>query len=1396
MQTKTSQKSQQQQQQRISGNFLPTPATVETTVRSFYPTPRPSPKPSQSSVTHQVTQHIHVSPGVTVSQLKPHQITINLPPPDIQRIVQNPSPLLPSQSRVIVTAKASVSDESGRPLNTTQLVTLPLPTIPASYDDYKEGDESFDPFYRDVPKIRKNRQDTREEMGVSRGKRSLEQPYHFIYGVDSREDGDFKAIRKNEPCGNEDNATNKGSTRAKINIEDFRALRESLIKFRDILFSNEANEDTSRNDTGEIKNSTKRVGINNETFVTTSVKSVDDNTIKKNNYLEDLKTEGSKHLSLNKDTDEDEEEDSAPVVSAEKLPNNEKHIKHTSELELENYTETTTARPRKKDSREDVIDIIILDNDFKEKATSAKTDAPIEIIIEEGTKSGTHNATSKANKKVAHREQIVGHLIKNESEKRSNSIAGEERQLVVPRETIKQKGTGGSGERKSSPRRNGSRSRSSRRRISSRIRQQKTENFEVTEAIQQKEDMEQITTTPNNIAATIVDTTTIPTTTSTTTVTSSVAPFETKVTDQIDSTIFGETESQTFKQVDMRAIDQRNTMSSQDSKSSDISKNKELERSFDHQIMENHTQSSDLRDETKEGKRETKLTDYTQSTDEEDTTFFTENPRSMEEAETTEVTSVYDEGFSSMEYVFPDDDEADTSTYVGETEESSQDIPSTSDEVVSSREGNLEQEESFYREDSSERSSTDVSNEEGLTSRYSEEVNSEELNEYQDTTESSAESTRGIQEDYRETESTEGSTTLADYTNFEEYIDSLEDLTTSAEETDGSTEGVLKFTDELPLSDDKDIIETTEETSARSDESGAHDYVDDNYEPENYKGTETTMRSEESEQDKNKEKEEKNDKKKEDTLMKDPNRTKNIETQQTDDSVETETQTEYAVDVTKINDLQEMTTLSTTTAALTTLAASTTTAASITTVASLTTVASTTTPLTTTASSTTASSTITTTITTPRPKSFTRRSTTTPRATPPKLFKPTGNRRIYAYSPPTTTPNPVVIKPRVGLFNPKPSKPLKTYNDLAPKPTIRKLVLSRKSTIEPTTTTILTTEEKLNTENLEMMTEPMTMTTATAETTTVTTTAAATTMTETATTTATLTTTTTVAATTMATPTTTVAATTTITAEESSRSEENNLESKLERDEHISLDPPVKNDQTDKEDQLSSSSEQNTSTNSSQNVDTATTTTNIDAFTPYSLSKSSILASSAEQTTEMNAKSQETTENIFVTTVLPTTTLLPEKSVEITKSTEKYREVTEITTTASTSKVYQQETSSISSIPPIPERATSVSIKTTILPKVVDADTVASMEAAILKSSGRKPVKSRKHPSFNCLEKEMYRFYGDIRDCRLFHYCSPGFTSRQVLDFRFVCEEGTAFDEVTQSCRHDVRNRKCRNRSW
>ncbi|KYM81873.1 hypothetical protein ALC53_07665 [Atta colombica] len=1367
VQTKTSQTSQQ----RISGNFLPTPAAIETTMRSFYPTPRPSPKLSQSlqSVTHQVTQHIHVP------QLKPHQITINLPPPDIQRIVQNPSPLLPSQSRVIVTAKASVSDESGRPLNTTQLVTLPLPTIPASYDDYKEGDESFDPFYHDVPKIRKNRQNAMENIRFSRARRSLEQPYHFVYGVDSHQD--IKVIGKSESHKNEDNAINKGSTHAQVNLEDFRTLKESQIKFRDILFSENVNEDSSHNDAEENKNNTERVRINSKiSFDTISVKQ--DNAIKKVDYLEDLKTEASKHLNLNKNTDEEEEdektshEDLTPNVKikAEKSLDEKKYIKNTSEFEI--YIESTT-HPRKNESQGDVIDLIIFDsnNNSKVKVTSAETDAPIEIIIEE-TKSDTHDA-SKTDRKVAHEGQIVESLIKDDPGKRSNSVirAGERRQLTVPYETIK-RNDAKDGERKSGPRRKSSRPRSSKRRISSR-KQQRMETIEPTETIQQKDRM--------TTATAVIDITTVTSTSTTsTTVTPSITAFEKKVAEQIDSNIFGDSESQTFKEFDIRAIGQRDAIYSkslQDDKSYD---SRSKERSFDRQIVEEHTKSSERADQIEE-KQGTEL-DYTQTIEEKDTT---ENPSNVNEARSTEVAYVSEKKSSTeeensyKEYEFPDDDEANTNE--GVLEENLQDRSSkiSSDEVTTSREGNLEK-ESAYDENTSEKSSTDISDEEqSSTANYNEEINSEELNEYQDITESSAENTRSIQEEYREyPESTEGS--MMDYTNPEEYTDSQEDIVASTEDGEDSTEGVLKFTDELPLSDDNEDEETIEE-SLTPNENDAHDYVDDNYEPENYK-TEIA-KSDEFEEDKS---EEKNDAEKKDTSAKDLDRTKNIENN--DDSIEVETQTDHIIGVTEIKDFEEIasltTTLSTIIPALTMTTSSTTT--STTTTSNTTASTSITTDSTITASSLTPITT-----TTTRSTTITRRpKTTIPRATPPKIFKPTGNKRIYAYIPPTTTPNPVVIKPRLGLFNPKPAKPIKTYNELAPKPTIRKLILpTRKSTSTTTEAITIITTEMLNTENSEITTKPEIITTAS---TTAESTVALTTMATAMTTAATMTATTTTTATAI---TTTVTPTTTTT--ESNRSEENGLESKLEINEHISLDSLAKNNQTNKDNQLLSSSE-NTSVNSSENIDPGMTTMKIETFTPYPLFKLSTLAPSIERTTkEIEVKSQETTKDIdtlVLSTTVPPTTLLSEKSeyAEIVPSTEKYLEITE-TTIASTSKVYQQEISLVSSVPPVSERATSV--LTTALPKAEDSDPGASMEA-ILKSNSQKLVKSRKHASFNCLEKEMYRFYGDFRDCRLFHYCSPGFTSRQVLDFRFVCEEGTAFDEVTQSCRHEVRNRKCRNRSW
>lgn len=57
-----------------------------------------------------------------------------------------------------------------------------------------------------------------------------------------------------------------------------------------------------------------------------------------------------------------------------------------------------------------------------------------------------------------------------------------------------------------------------------------------------------------------------------------------------------------------------------------------------------------------------------------------------------------------------------------------------------------------------------------------------------------------------------------------------------------------------------------------------------------------------------------------------------------------------------------------------------------------------------------------------------------------------------------------------------------------------------------------------------------------------------------------------------------------------------------------------------------------------------------------------------------------------------------------------------------------------------------------------------------------------KNRRFNCLDKKLNRFYEDPRDCRLFHYCTPGFSETQVLDMKFVCDSGTYFDVEKLIC--------------
>lgn len=74
-------------------------------------------------------------------------------------VTERPLPKPKNPPRVIVTASASVSDSNGKRLNYTvgHVVNAVKPIVPINYDDYKESDLIFDPFFLDVPKLQTRR---------------------------------------------------------------------------------------------------------------------------------------------------------------------------------------------------------------------------------------------------------------------------------------------------------------------------------------------------------------------------------------------------------------------------------------------------------------------------------------------------------------------------------------------------------------------------------------------------------------------------------------------------------------------------------------------------------------------------------------------------------------------------------------------------------------------------------------------------------------------------------------------------------------------------------------------------------------------------------------------------------------------------------------------------------------------------------------------------------------------------------------------------------------------------------------------------------------------------------------------------------------------------------------
>lgn len=65
--------------------------------------------------------------------------------------------------------------------------------------------------------------------------------------------------------------------------------------------------------------------------------------------------------------------------------------------------------------------------------------------------------------------------------------------------------------------------------------------------------------------------------------------------------------------------------------------------------------------------------------------------------------------------------------------------------------------------------------------------------------------------------------------------------------------------------------------------------------------------------------------------------------------------------------------------------------------------------------------------------------------------------------------------------------------------------------------------------------------------------------------------------------------------------------------------------------------------------------------------------------------------------------------------------------------------------------------------------------------SQQRPV-PRRHFFFNCFGKKIDKFYPDLRDCRLFHYCTQGYSKNQLLDMKFVCDFNTFFDDEKLIC--------------
>ncbi|KAI4499219.1 hypothetical protein M0802_005802, partial [Mischocyttarus mexicanus] len=1353
--------SQASQQQRISSNFLPTPASVETTIKSFYPTPRTSPKPllSTSSNGQITTQHIHVPPPIPVPQLKPHHITINLPPPDIQRIIQNPPPpLLPSQSRVIVTAKASVSDETGRPLNTSQLVTIPLPTIPATYDDYKEGDESFDPFYRDVPKLRNHRRAVvRKVFKNPRRKRSI--------------------VLLDDP--NLPIKTNLNSKVVRV-IPVNTNLRQLRHTFDDIQLKKDKSIDIKTDHNMKKMKMRKKKKEDNDR----------DEKISKYDQKKSEEEEEEEEVEEDEEEEEEEEDNNQDkkIFKHDQKESDENVESSLEILDLNDYTDSETDT-NVDQTTESVI--LINNNDTNDNSFEVTwfSDNVTKIVENIDSQTIAYYITDKSNKNEEEQEmEIVSDMgnddtfISNKDNNKSVDKISSKSKIMKPIGTVKISNNSSTNNKEENSKSN--------------LEDKSTED-EKKDDVKNNSD-KKIDKKSNNekiISSKIIEDLIATTEIDTSRTDNSTKKLHSRVSrKKISAKRKHQRENDSMiEMIDPENIEEQLSMNistsnlkteivEQDNHDSNKSDTPEI-KEMDSVIKYSSKFAKDLTSNKENvGRKRTQINNVVKYESEERNV---DNLGKVNNSSKYQLTNDQDALESSNESIENKDDESNTFVNNVETTEMinvslehSEEKLDITDKKINSykKEISIEQYQTTndvsngknkkLNKNSSNEDDDDDENEENdrlknkkhleeekkeerlkLEENYSSEgmyhkskhknvtkindkeilrlqehskmenlesiVTNEDYPEYDYSMNTSDYSWDNLY-DYTESDDIEDVTTSIESDSNEEITESYETVTESIEMKDeqqeeDSTTGVLKFIDELPKINK---TESSTEKEIISVEPSVQDYVDDNYEAHNYNEQESIINTENLNDDKI----DKDIK----FVTVDDKLSDNVDDIKTDDIQLEKDNKSIQKDAKEFEKFiedkkQQLTTVPTSKTTLETLTLSTLISSTL---------PPSTLPLTTTIPTTIVQTTVPTT-TVPTTTIPTTTTTTTPRSVP-NLFKPFSLRKNYNYIPPTTTPNPVIIKTRLPLFNPKPAKPPKSYNELVPKPVIRKLTLPTRR--PPTTTSASTTKRNEELNNIESTTSAM------------------------------------------------------------KRNEElNNIETTTTKMlENLKVTPQILMLSTDSKDSQSLNS-------------------NIENFTSYPLSRPStisiatvdVTSSSSDtnnilDTTETSTSTTDiTNEDIMDVSTIPTVIPILTENEYTDKN--KHKEIEETTTPITTGYYLHDITVATTTENTI--RSINHPISTPGSISIDKIDKIPSLESTRRLKDKSFSI-SKIYGSFNCLEKEMYRFYGDMRDCRLFHYCSPGFTSKQVLDFRFVCEEGTMFDEESQSCRHDFKSTKCPNRLW